>query len=88
ALQAHPVDRPEAWRRADAWYTHTTGGRPVLLSIEPFDRGFIARPAASPPEVPDRVLVIDRDTAALTLWPAYDTDTLASQYGLYRRGEL
>ncbi|TDB85585.1 hypothetical protein [Actinomadura sp. 7K534] len=88
ALQAHPVDRPEAWRRADAWYTRTTGGRPVPLGIESFDHGFVARPGTPPPEVPDHVLVIDRDTAALTLWPAYDTDTLATQYSLYRRGEL
>ncbi|TDC61440.1 hypothetical protein E1200_28850 [Actinomadura sp. GC306] len=88
ALQAHPVDRPEAWRRADDWYTRTTGGRSVPLIVEAFDHGFVARPAAPPPEVPDRVLVIDRNTAALTLWPAYDTDALASQYSLYRRGEL
>ncbi|TDE22758.1 hypothetical protein [Actinomadura sp. 6K520] len=88
ALQAHPLDRPEAWRRADAWYTRTTGGRSVLLSIESFDHGFIARPATPPPEAPDHVLIIDRNTAALTLWPAYDTDTLATKYGLYRRGEL
>ncbi|XRQ02315.1 hypothetical protein ACN3XK_37555, partial [Actinomadura welshii] len=87
-LQAHPLDRPEAWRRADAWYTRTTGGRPVLLSVESFDHGFIARPAIPPPEAPDHVLIIDRDTAALTLWPAYATDTLATQYGRYRRGEL
>ncbi|WP_433248661.1 hypothetical protein [Actinomadura nitritigenes] len=65
-IQTHPIDRPEAWRRADAWYAGTAG-HPVLLSIESFDEGFIARPAASPSSVPDRVLIIDRDTGALIL---------------------
>ncbi|TDC90944.1 hypothetical protein [Actinomadura sp. 7K507] len=87
ALQAHPVDRPEAWRRADAWYTRTTGN-PVRMSIEAFDEGFVARPATPPPEAPEHVLVVDRDNGALTLWPAYDTATLASQYRDYRRGTL
>ena len=87
ALQAHPVDRPEAWRRADAWYTRTAGN-PVQLAIESFDEGFVARPATPPSEAPEHVLVIDRDTAALTLWPAYGTDTLASRYRDYNRGAL
>ncbi|MDL4820791.1 hypothetical protein [Actinomadura opuntiae] len=86
-LQVQPVDRPEAWRRADAWYTEAAG-HPVLLFIEPFDRGFIARPATPPPGVPDRVLIVDRDTGALVLWPAYDTATLASQYRAYKNGTL
>ncbi|MFG2243721.1 hypothetical protein [Spirillospora sp. NPDC048823] len=87
ALQVEPVDRPEAWRRADAWYTRTAG-HPVLLSIEPFDEGFIARPGTPPPEAPDNVLIIDRNTGTLPLWPAYDPDTLAPQYRTYKRGEL
>ncbi|TDD74231.1 hypothetical protein E1293_29885 [Actinomadura darangshiensis] len=86
-LQTHPVDRPEAWRLADAWYTKTAG-HPVLLSVESFVEGFIARPATSPPEAPDNVLIIDRNTGALTLWPSYDTDTLASEYHNYKRGTL
>jgi hypothetical protein len=86
-VQTHPIDRPEAWRRADAWYT-TTAGHPVLLSIESFDEGFIARPATSPPSVPDRVLIIDRNTGALILWPDYDTATLIGQYHAYKNGTL
>ncbi|TYK43416.1 hypothetical protein [Actinomadura decatromicini] len=82
-LRDDPVDRPEAWRRADAWYTRTSG-RTVLLDVEPFDDGFIARPAARA-GVPDGVLIIDRDTGALTLWPAYDTDTLTAEYHTYKR---
>ncbi|MFF0519883.1 hypothetical protein ACFYTC_14345 [Actinomadura nitritigenes] len=76
-----------ALRRADVWYA-ATAGHPVLLSIESFDEGFIARPAASPPSVPDRVLIIDRDTGALILWPAYDTATLIRQYHAYKNGTL
>ncbi|WP_433232149.1 hypothetical protein [Actinomadura formosensis] len=82
--RTHPVDRAEAWRRADAWYTRTAG-RPVLLSVESFDEGFIARPAPPPS---DTVLVIDRHTGALTEWPPLDTDTLAGKYRDYKRGTL
>ncbi|MEU9023331.1 hypothetical protein [Actinomadura sp. NPDC048394] len=86
-IRTHPIDRSEAWRRADAWYA-TTVGHPVLLSIESFDEGFIARPATSPPSVPDRVLIIDRNTGALILWPDYDTATLIGQYHAYKNGTL
>ncbi|TDC97720.1 hypothetical protein [Actinomadura sp. 7K507] len=86
-LQTRAVDRAEAWRRADAWYAGRAG-RPVLLGVEPFGEGFVARPAVPPPEVPDQVLIVDRETGALTLWPAYDTDALASHYNAYKRGEL
>jgi hypothetical protein len=86
-LQTQPVDRPEAWRRADAWYGEHAG-HPVLLSVEPFDRGFIARPATPPADVQDRVLVIDRDTGALILWPTADTATLIAQYHAYKNGTL
>lgn len=86
-LQTHPVDRPEAWRLADAWYTRTAG-HPVLLSVEPFDGGFVVRPADPPSEAPGNVLIIDRNTGAMTLWPAYDTGTLASQYHAYKRGSF
>lgn len=87
ALQVHPVDRPEAWRRADDYYVRTAG-HPVPLIIDSFDVGFVARPGLPPPQTPDNVLVIDRNTGALTLWPAYDTDTLATKYRTYRHGGL
>ncbi|WP_433151951.1 hypothetical protein ACQPZ8_16395 [Actinomadura nitritigenes] len=86
-IRMYPIDRPEAWGRADAWYADAAG-HPVLLSIESFDEGFIARPATSPPSVPDRGLVIDRDTGALILWPAYDTATLIGQYHAYKNSTL
>ena len=85
ALQPEPVDRPEAWRRADDYYARTAG-HPVPLTIEPFDDGFIARPQAPPTGALDNVLIIDRNTGALTLWPAYDTNTLTAEYRTYRRG--
>jgi hypothetical protein len=83
-LQSHPVDRAEAWRRADAWYARTVG-HPVLLSVESFDEGFIARPATRPS---GSMLVIDRHTGTLTEWPRLDTDTLAREYRDYKRGGL
>ncbi|GAA1862814.1 hypothetical protein [Actinomadura bangladeshensis] len=83
-LQSDPVDRAEAWRRADAWYARTAS-RPVPLSIEAFDEGFIARSAE---EAFDGVLVVDRHTGALTQWPPLATDALASQYRHYLRGTL
>ncbi|TDC68082.1 hypothetical protein E1200_12785 [Actinomadura sp. GC306] len=86
ALQVHPVDRPEAWRRADDYYVRTAG-HPVPLTIDSFEDGFVARPGTPPPEAPDNVLVIDRNTGALTLWPAYDTGTLAIEYRAYKRGD-
>lgn len=84
AQRPHPVDRAEAWRRADAWYTRTTG-HPVPLSVESFDGGFIARPATLPS---GNILVIDRHTGTLTEWPPLDTDTLAGKYRDYKRGTL
>jgi hypothetical protein len=83
-LRTHPVDRAEAWRRADAWYDRTAG-HPVLLSIESFDEGYIARPATLPSS---NILVIDRRAGTLTEWPPLDTDTLASKYHDYKRGTL
>lgn len=83
-LRTNPVDRAEAWRRADAWYDRTVG-HPVLLSVESFDEGFIARPATLPS---DNILVIDRHTGTLTEWPPLDTDTLAGKYHDYKRGAL
>ncbi|NKZ08824.1 hypothetical protein [Actinomadura latina] len=83
-LRTNPVDRAEAWRRADAWYTRTAG-HPVPLSVESFDAGFIVRPATLPS---DNILVIDRHTGTFTEWPPLDTDTLASKYRDYQRGTL
>ncbi|MFA1550438.1 hypothetical protein [Actinomadura chokoriensis] len=79
-----PVDRAEAWRRADAWFERSEG-RPVLLSVESFGEGFVARPG---PEDCESVLIIDRRTGALTLWPPMDTGTLASEYHRYKCGTM
>ncbi|MEO3824119.1 hypothetical protein [Actinomadura sp. B10D3] len=83
-LRAHPVDRAEAWRRADAWYTRTAG-RPVPLSVESFDEGFIARPAPHS-DASGGILVVDRHSGALTQWPAKDGGPLASEYRAHKHG--
>ncbi|TDD75128.1 hypothetical protein [Actinomadura rubrisoli] len=91
AVQPGHVDRPEAWRRADAYYTGVEG-RHVVLAIEEFDAGYIARPAphsaGADNDAGTGVVIIDRATGALTRWPSYDTPALTSYYHAYRRGEL
>ncbi|MFD0683368.1 hypothetical protein [Actinomadura fibrosa] len=77
-----PIDRAEAWRRADAWFVHDTGRVGAIL-VEEFDAGFIARVAGH-----DRVLIVDRHTGVLTLWPPMRTDELADHYRRYQRGDL
>ncbi|WP_143227429.1 hypothetical protein [Actinomadura mexicana] len=83
-LAIDPVDRAEAWRRADAWYARTAG-RPVLLSVESFEEGFIARPAIQPS---GNILIVDRNAGTLTEWPPLDTGTLVGKYHDYERGIL
>ncbi|MEV5828476.1 hypothetical protein AB0L25_23240 [Spirillospora sp. NPDC052242] len=83
--RAAPVDRAEAWRRADAWYARDTG-RPVPLHVDTFEDGYVARPVVPPSTT--EVIVIDRRTGALTQWPAHDTETLAAHYRDYRQGRL
>lgn len=76
------IDRAEAWRRADAWFTHTCNG-PVLVSVREFDAGFIARGVAANLTVPAGVLIIDRHTGRLTQWPDLPDDTLTKEYTRY-----
>ena len=80
-----PVDRAEAWRRADAWYAREAG-RPVPLHVDTFEDGYVVRPIARPSTA--AVIIVDRRTGALTQWPAYDTETLAAHYRDYRQGRL
>ncbi|GAA2610232.1 hypothetical protein GCM10010411_50770 [Actinomadura fulvescens] len=80
-----PVDRAEAWRRADAYL----GGAPgTPLTIEEFDDGFIARPS-TPGAVADRfLLVVDRRSGSLTRWPVLPTEQLIDDYRRYQNGVL
>lgn len=80
SVRPAPVDRAEAWRRADA----CLGGRPVPVSVEEFRDGFIVRPAEIAADDLSPVLIVDRDTGALSRWPAMPSDLLAREYGRYR----
>ncbi|GAA4239999.1 hypothetical protein GCM10022254_63060 [Actinomadura meridiana] len=73
-----PVDRAEAWRRADACLAR--GDRPTVpIGIEPFEHGYVAWPAFDIGEG-DFVLVIDRITGTVTRWPRLPLDVLAREY--------
>ncbi|NEA24762.1 hypothetical protein [Actinomadura bangladeshensis] len=82
SVRPAPVDRAEAWRRADAHFAR--GGRPVPLIVEEFPDGFIARAATNPSGDPHPVVVVDRHTGALSRWPAMPYDVLIREYTDYR----
>lgn len=74
-----PIDRLEAWRRADACLIR--GDRPTVpLGIQPFEYGFVASPAFDIGEG-DFVLIIDQLTGAVTRWPRLPLDVLTREYG-------
>ncbi|WP_067480884.1 hypothetical protein [Actinomadura hibisca] len=77
-----PVDRAEAWRRADRWFAEQCGS-PRPLTVEEFGTGFAVRAVAF-----EGVLVVDRDTGALSRWPNLPTPDLAEQHQRYQRGHL
>ncbi|NKZ06286.1 hypothetical protein [Actinomadura latina] len=78
SVRPAPVDRAEAWRRADAHFARD--GRPVPVIVEEFADGFIARVAAAPSGDPHPVLIVDRHTGALSRWPALPHDLLIREY--------
>jgi hypothetical protein len=90
------IDVAEAWRRANAYFARdrTSGGH-SLISVEEFSEGFIARSAhitlPPPPAVPrpdsERVLILDRMTGEITVWPLMPTSVINTQYRRYKRGE-
>ncbi|MBC6462092.1 hypothetical protein [Actinomadura sp. HBU206391] len=85
--QPYGIDRAEAWRRAETWLTR--GGRPrVAVAVEEFAEGYIARPIPYGPEEHEheRVVVVDRRTGGLTLWPVLPENVLAEQYRRYKLG--
>ncbi|CNF75281.1 Uncharacterised protein [Mycobacterium tuberculosis] len=77
-----PVDRAEAWRRADAYFARD--GRPVPVTVEEFADGFITRATTAPSDDLHPVLIIDRETGALSRWPAMPHDLLIREYAAYR----
>ncbi|MEV4251561.1 hypothetical protein AB0J52_00170 [Spirillospora sp. NPDC049652] len=79
-----PLDRAEAWRRADACLAR--GRRAAVpIGIESFEHGFMAWPAFDIGEG-DFVLVVDRRTDAVTRWPRLPLDVPTREYG--RRSPL
>ncbi|MBA9004814.1 hypothetical protein [Thermomonospora cellulosilytica] len=73
------VDRAEAWRRAEAWYTRHLK-TPPLISVEETPTAYITRPRPIPPSLSHPVLVIDRRTGATTQWPDLPTQTLIAHH--------
>lgn len=79
AVRPVPINRVEAWRRADVCLTRDH--RPaVSIGIEPFEHGFVAWPAFGNGGG-DFVLVVDRLTGAVTRWPRLPLDILTREYG-------
>ncbi|WP_433228946.1 hypothetical protein [Actinomadura formosensis] len=73
-----PIDRAEAWRRADTCLTR--GDRPAPpIGIEPFEYGFVAWPASDAGE-DAFVLIVDQLTGAVTRWPRLPLDVLTREY--------
>ncbi|MBO2457274.1 hypothetical protein [Actinomadura violacea] len=85
AVRPVAVDRAEAWRRADAHFA--AGGRPVPLVVEEFPEGFLVRRALDGGDDVSPVLVVDRETGALSRWPSMPFDILVREYGHYRKGK-
>jgi len=84
SVRPAPVDRAEAWRRADAHFWR--GGRPVPLIVEDFPDGFVARAADGSNDEAAPLLVVDRHTGALSRWPSMPFDVLVCEYTRYRAG--
>ncbi|QKW37293.1 hypothetical protein HUT06_27495 [Actinomadura sp. NAK00032] len=83
AVRPGPIDRAEAWRRADNHFAH--GARPVPVIVEEFPDGFIAR-AATAADGPRPILIVDRLTGALSRWPSLPHDTLVREYARHHAG--
>jgi hypothetical protein len=86
-LGARPygIDRAEAWRRAETWLTRG-GALRVAVAVEEFSEGYIARPVPYGPDEHERVVVVDRRTGGLTLWPVLPENVLTEQYRRYKLG--
>ncbi|MEU6041228.1 hypothetical protein ABZ801_38130 [Actinomadura sp. NPDC047616] len=93
-LRLATIDAAEAWRRARSHFKES-GEEEPLISIQPFPEGFLARhvhtalpaPPALPEPSTERVLVVDRITGQLTVWPLMPLTTTSTQYRRFKRGE-
>jgi hypothetical protein len=85
AVRPTAVDRAEAWRRAEAHFA--AGPRPVPLVVEEFPDGFVVRRALDTGGDPSPLLVVDRETAALSRWPSMPFDVLVREYARHREAQ-
>jgi hypothetical protein len=83
--QPYGIDRAEAWRRAETWLTRG-GRRRLAVVVEEFTEGYIARPVPCQPDEHDRLVVVDRRTGGITLWPALPKNVPAEQCRRYKLG--
>lgn len=79
------IDRAEAWRRADAWFGRER--MPAPIGVEEFPDGFAAWRVTSESDDDTPVVVVDRISGVLTLWPRLPLDDLAHHYRNYREGK-
>lgn len=83
-VRPSPIDRAEAWRRADTHFAR--GARSVPVVVEEFPDGFITRAASAPADDPRPILIVDRHTGALSRWPSLPNDTLVREYTRHHAG--
>ncbi|TMQ98958.1 hypothetical protein ETD83_18745 [Actinomadura soli] len=81
-VQPGGVDRAEAWRRAETYFSRGAGPVPVI--VEEFPDGFVTRAADGSHDDPAPLLIVDRRTGALSRWPSLPFDVLAREYANYR----
>lgn len=92
------IDRDEALARAREWAADGRPGLPPEVDLYEFDLGFVFSRRESEPEAADGrsrppsatglpTMVLDRETGALSSWPALPSPTIAEQYGRYRAAE-
>lgn len=79
-VRAAPIDRAEAWRRADHWFAREVGRPGLPVTVEEFGGGVIARVQGRP-----HVLVLDRFSGSVTLWPSIATAELVQAYAHRKR---
>jgi hypothetical protein len=88
------VDEAEVWRRANAYFTRCGGHGRLLVLVDEFADGYVARPAwvdlPPPPKVStmrtERVLIVDKVTGEISNWPLMTTADLAIHYS-HQRGK-
>lgn len=89
------LDEAVAWRIAREHLGKGTRSGQLLIAMEEFGDGYVARPIRlvlpNPPAVPgpdtERVLIIDKRSGEITTWPLMTRAATAVMYRRYKRGE-